>query len=82
MKKHEKAKHENEVFECEQCEYKTPRKDKIRQHTRSKHLEKNGRCEQCKFVTDRNENLERHVNTIHTLKHCEEYDFTTLNQKD
>ena len=74
--------HENELFECEQCEYTTARKDKLRQHTRSKHLMKNVRCEQCNFVTDRNKNLKWHVNTIHTLKHCEECDFTTFNQKD
>ena len=68
---------ENELFHCEQCEYSSPRKDRLRQHIRSKHKEKNIKCDQCDFVTDTNPALKKHVNAIHVIKVCNECDFET-----
>ena len=75
--RHEKHKHKNELFHCEQCEYSSPRKDRLRQNIRSKHMENKIKCDQCDFVTDRNHNMKKHVNTRHMDKVCNECDFKT-----
>jgi hypothetical protein len=82
VSKHEKQKHENELFHCEQCEYSSLRKDRLRQHIRSKHLEKNIKCDQCNFVTDRNHNMKKHVNTMHVVKGCNECHFKTKSLRE
>jgi len=76
--KHEKSKHGNEVFKCEQCNYTNARKDILKRHIRSKHLEKSIKCEECDFVTDRKGPLKRHIQAIHTLKKCNECEYTSL----
>ena len=80
--KHEKSKHGNEVFKCEQCNYTNARKDKLQRHIRSKHIEKDIKCEQCDFVTDRKEALKIHIQAKHTLKKCDECEYSTYSLKD
>ena len=80
--KHEKSKHGNELFKCEQCNYSNTRKDILKRHIRSKHLDKSIKCEECDFVTDRKDKLNHHIQAIHTLKKCNECEYTTYSLKD
>ena len=48
--------------------------DSVKRHFRSSHVEKNLKCE---FVTDRYENMKRLIDLKHTLKQCNECDFSS-----
>ena len=80
--KHEKSKHGDEVFKCNDCEYIGNDKSNLNKHIRSKHIEKNLKCEQCDFVTDRKEALKIHIQAKHTLKKCDECEYSTYSLKD
>ena len=51
-------------------------------HFQSKHLEKNIKCEECNFVTDRKDSLKIHIQAKHTLKKCNECQYTSLSFHD
>ena len=57
-------------------------KSNLNRHIRSKHLEKNINCEECNFVTDQKGPLKRHIQAIHTLKKCNECEYTSLSLHD
>ena len=77
LNQHMQSKHSGVSFKCKECDYTSDRMDSVKRHFRSSHVEKNLKCEQCEFVTDRYENMKRHIGVKHTLKQCNECDFSS-----
>jgi KRAB domain-containing zinc finger protein len=56
------------VYQCEQCDYNTSRKDRLTQHYQSVHMGINHRCEECGKQFTRKAGLTRHQILTHEGK--------------
>ena len=52
---------------CDQCEYSTDKKDRLRRHVLTVHAkEKAFHCTQCEYSSARKDKVQRHMATVHT----------------
>ena len=65
---HKAAKHEFKVNLCDQCNYVTDDRMKLKQHIKFKHEGHAFRCEQCKWTGTTKRDLTSHYNTRHLGK--------------
>lgn len=65
------------VFNCDLCNYKTPKKHNLERHITKKHLSVNlnaisvskcFQCNHCNYTSDKKSNLQRHISSKHLKK--------------
>ena len=76
---HKQSKHENNLYLCDQCEFKTHAKCNLKQHVKEQHLKISFSCTQCSYQSTRKEYLRQHVRRDHEglYYYCDQCNFKT-----
>merc|ERR1712129_86084 len=77
-----RRKHEGTVHYCQQCNYKSTRKDNLRSHKKSVHDGVKYLCDQCDYMSGNKSNLRIHQKSIHEgVKYsCNQCDYQATQQ--
>ena len=65
LENHKKVKHTNQIFLCDQCNFKSKHLRHLRFHIKSKHLEIRYPCEQCDYRATMKSKLKEHIQVKH-----------------
>ena len=65
------------IHNCLECSSKFKQKFNLTRHIKSLHTQDKLQCNQCDYSSGRKDVLEKHKRRKHTIKKCDECDFTT-----
>ena len=65
------------MYNCLQCSSKFKHRFNLIKHIKYVHNQDEFQCDQCASWFERKDNLEKHKHRKHTIKKCEECEFTT-----
>ena len=66
MTQHIKRKHQNQEFNCDECEFKSILEDELYFHYNTMHKKRaKFQCEQCNYSTDEHDKIREHINNEH-----------------